>query len=79
MTTDAEIELRPDGSALLTRKGRQLAARIVAPAGAKFSTSSAEQKAPEKLNQGIRRLELSLPAPAGDSKIEIEFSVVKKP
>ena len=79
MTTDAEIELRPDGSALLTRKGRQLAARIVAPAGAKFSSSSAEQKAPENLNKGIRRLELSVPAPAGESVIKIELAAAKKP
>ncbi len=79
MTTDAEIEFRPDGSALLTRKGRQLVARIVVPAGAKFTSSSAEQKAPENPNKGIRRLELSASAPIGEFVIEIELAAAKKP
>jgi len=79
MTPDAEIEFRPDGSALLTRKGRQLVARIVVPAGAKFTSSSAEQKAPENPNKGIRRLELSASAPIGEFVIEIELAAAKKP
>ena len=54
-------------SALLTRKGRQHVARIVVPAEAKFTSSSAEQQAPENPNKGIRRLELSVSAPIGGS------------
>ena len=45
----------------------------------KFTSSSAEQKAPENHNKGIRRLELSALAPAGESVIEIELAAAKKP
>ncbi|MEN9362655.1 MAG: hypothetical protein RL095_4190 [Verrucomicrobiota bacterium] len=79
MTTDAEIELRADGSARLSRKGRQIEARILSPAGAKFTSSPAEQKAPENPNKGIRRLELGIPAQAGESRVEIEFATARNP
>ena len=73
MTTDADIALQPDGSAVLTRKGRRCEARILCPAGAQFTTGSAERQPPENRNTGIRRLLVGVNAAAGECKIEVEF------
>ncbi|HUS74144.1 MAG TPA: heparinase II/III family protein, partial [Sedimentisphaerales bacterium] len=76
MTTDAEITVRKGGSATLTLKGKELIARILSPAGAKFEVESAEQKPPEKANKGIRRLMVRLPEAKGDVKMAILLSPV---
>lgn len=55
MTTDAKIKL--DGNeALLSQDGKQLQVKVLSPAGATFSSASAEQKPPERANKGVRRL-----------------------
>ena len=74
VTTDAEIEIRPGGTARLTRNGKQFAATILAPAGSAFMVASAAQQPPQMENKGIRRLQLKLAAPAGSSAIKIQFS-----
>ncbi|MBN1291961.1 MAG: heparinase II/III family protein [Candidatus Latescibacteria bacterium] len=59
MTTDADIH--PDGSiAVLEQKGKQLTARILSPEGARFTIESAEQKPPQKTNEGVKRLMVHL-------------------
>ena len=60
MTTDAEIEVKPDGSAELTLEGKRLVARLLAPGDATFVVESAEQKPPENPNTGVRRLVVRL-------------------
>lgn len=76
MTTHAEIKTGPllagsgkqagagqagPARAVLTQQGRQLAATILAPAGAEFSVESAEMQAPQAENKGVRRLMIRLP------------------
>lgn len=74
MTTDAKIA--PDGArATLTLKGQTLTARILSPAGAKFTVESAEQKPPEAANEGVRRLMIRLQAAKGP----IRFAVLLSP
>ena len=74
ITTDAEIEIRPGGVAWLTRNGKSFSAAILEPAGAAFTVASAEQKPPQYDNKGIRRLQLKLNAPMGNSTIKVQFS-----
>ena len=56
MTTDAEISIASDGSAVLTQDGRRLHAHVIEPNGATFSSESAEQMPPQETNVGVRRL-----------------------
>jgi len=76
MTTDADITLAKDGSAVLKLKGKQLLARILSPAGAAFEVSSAEQKPPQRPNAGVRRLHVRLAAPKGATTVAILLSPV---
>ena len=75
MTTDAEIEVN-GGEALLTLEGKQLRAKVLAPEGAVFVSESAEQEAPQKANEGIRRLNLRLPAQSGAIQIAVLLAPV---
>ena len=56
MTTDAAIEILPDGEALLTLEDKHLRAKILSPQGWKFGIGPAEQPAPQKTNKGTQRL-----------------------
>ena len=76
MTTDADIQVKPDGTALLTRNGKHLSATIIEPSQAVFTVGSAEQKPPQRENKGIRRLLVTLSAPAGNSVITVTFNQV---
>jgi hypothetical protein len=70
MTTAAEIEL--DGAdAVLSLGDEKLTARILSPAGAKWSVASAEQDPPQADNKGIRRLEIRLPGRQGKTRIAV--------
>ncbi|MFW6155096.1 MAG: heparinase II/III domain-containing protein [Planctomycetota bacterium] len=71
MTTDATIEVRGDGRALLTLKGKRLEARLLAPAGATFRVESAEQQPPEKTNEGVSRLRGHLPDQSGAVRVAV--------
>ncbi len=73
MTTDAKIEPTP-GGATLSIKDKRLTVRILAPAGAAFTVESAEQKAPQRSNQGVRRLILRLPKRQGKLRIAVAFT-----
>lgn len=75
MTTPAEIDIQPQ-VALLSHEGKQLRATIVAPAGAQFSSESAERQAPLKSNKGFRRLLVECDAPAGSTAIAVHLAPV---
>ena len=70
MTTDAKIEA--DGPrAVLTQDGKELTARLLAPAEAAFAVESAAQKPPEKPNKGVRRLMVRFKAGKGPVRIAV--------
>lgn len=74
MTTDAEITINDDGSAVLRQDGKALTASILSPKGVGFSVESAEQEPPQKRNEGVRRLVLRLPFQVGDVRIAVLLS-----
>jgi hypothetical protein len=73
MTTDAEIELKGT-TALLKLGGRELLAKILSPAGAAFSSGSAEQPAPDRQNKGVRRLIIKHDAQQGPMRLSVLLS-----
>lgn len=74
MTTDAKITTEKGGVAVLRLKDKELAARILSPAGAEFTVESAEQEPPEKKNAGVTRLMVRLPDAKGDLRLAILLS-----
>ncbi len=70
MTTEAEIKLE-GARALLSHKGKQLAARIVSPEGAHFEAESAEQSSPQASNKGMRRLVVRLRDQKGEAQVAV--------
>ena len=78
MTTDAKIQITQKGSAELTIGDKKLIAKILSPSGAEFVAESAEQKPPEKSNEGVRRLVLRLPDAKGSVQVAILLSPVWK-
>ncbi|MGC9453232.1 MAG: heparinase II/III domain-containing protein [Phycisphaerae bacterium] len=76
MFTEADIEVREDGSAVLSLGGKQLRATLESPNGAGFSVASAEQEPPEATNEGIRRLVVRLPGSSGNVEIVIRLQPV---
>jgi hypothetical protein len=76
MTTDAGIAQDKPTMAELSLKGRKLIARVLSPAGAKFTVESAEQKPPQKTNKGVSRLMVRLPEAKGDVRLAILFSPI---
>jgi hypothetical protein len=71
MTTDAEITIGDNGSAVLRQDGQTLTASVLSPAGAEFSVESAEQNPPQKRNEGVRRLVIRLRVQPGDVTITV--------
>ncbi|MGD2094054.1 MAG: heparinase II/III family protein [Phycisphaerales bacterium] len=78
MTTDAKIDVRKQGHASLTLKGKELKAQILSPAGAEFTVESAEQKPPQKTNKGVKRLLIRLPDAKGNVRVAVLLSPVWK-
>jgi hypothetical protein len=76
MTTDAEIDVKDDGSAVLTLDGKEMVARVLSPAGAKFTVVSAEQKPPQNPNTGIDRLMVRVPNAKGSVRLAVLLSPV---
>lgn len=77
MTTDADITVAPDGSAMLARNGRQLMATIVEPQDASFASEETPQEPqPHKSNAGYRRLIVKVAAPVGKSAITIRLEPI---
>jgi heparinase II/III-like protein len=73
MTTAAQIKTKGT-SAILSQKGKQLKAQLLSPPGAVFSVESAEQKPPQKTNQGVRRLMVHLKDQTKPVTLEIKFT-----
>ena len=73
MTTDAEISLGGN-SALLELDGKKLTARILSPAGARFTAESAQQEPPQKTNEGVSRLMVRLKNRSGNVRISVLLS-----
>ncbi len=76
MMTDAAIRVDEGGRATLTRKGRVLEARIVSPEDAGFTVESAERDPPERRNEGVRRLTLTLAGAKGSVRIAVLLAPV---
>jgi hypothetical protein len=74
MTTDAEIEIKEPRVAVLKLDGKELIARILGPSNAEFSVESAEQKPPEKRNEGVSRLMVRLPEAKGSLTLAVLLS-----
>lgn len=74
MTTDAEIDIKSPGVARLTLGGKKLLARVLSPSDASFTVESAEQKPPQKSNQGVSRLLVRLPKTEGNITIAVLLS-----
>ncbi len=77
MTTDADIEVEGGSLARLKLQGKELAARLLSPAGAAFTVGSAEQEPPQKTNKGVKRLLVRLAEAQGDERIAVLFSPVR--
>ncbi|MCH7751642.1 MAG: heparinase [Planctomycetes bacterium] len=78
MTTDAAIDIRGDGVALLALDGEELVARVLSPAGAEFIVESAEQELPQNPNTGIDRLMVRVPGAKGSVRLAVLLSPVWK-
>ena len=73
--TFASVEIAPDGrSATLTEGGATLKARILSPAGVKFSTVSTEAPAPQAANPGLTNLVISISKQATPATIAVVFT-----
>jgi len=78
VTTDAKINIKQKDTAVLTLGGRKLIAQLLSPSAAGFALESAEQKAPQKTNKGVRRLIVRLPNTSGNLRVAILLSPVWK-
>ncbi|MBA7482170.1 hypothetical protein ES707_17652 [subsurface metagenome] len=78
MTTDAKINIKEKDTAVLTLAGKKLIARLLSPSAAGFAIESAQQKAPQKTNKGVRRLIVRLPNANGNVRVAILLSPVWK-
>jgi hypothetical protein len=73
MTTDAQIDVR--GSlATLSLNGKTLTARLLRPAGARFTVESAPQEPPQAKNPGVSRLLVKLPQASGQVCVAVLLS-----
>jgi hypothetical protein len=73
MVTDATVEC--DGRrALLQKGGKKMTARLVSPENAKFETVPAQPPAPQRQNEGVRKLIVRLPGKVKQVKIEVEIA-----
>jgi hypothetical protein len=76
MTTDAQIDVEKDSLAVLSLKGRKLTARLLSPAGARFTVESAQQEPPQEKNPGVSRLLVKLPQAGGNVSVAVLLSPV---
>jgi hypothetical protein len=78
MTTDAKIDIKERDTAVLTLGAKKLIARLLSPSTAGFAIESAQQKAPQKTNEGVRRLIVRLPNANGNVRVAVLLSPVWK-
>ncbi len=73
--TFATVAIAPDGrSATLTRNGVTLRARILAPAGVRFSTANTQPPAPQAPNPGLTNLVIPIRQQANPATIAVLFT-----
>src|SRR5690606_15452392 len=73
MHTRANVKI--DGQiATLTQGGSSVKLRVIEPAGARLSVTSAEQQPPQNPNTGIRRIVVNHKQPAGAARIVVQIS-----
>jgi hypothetical protein len=73
--TFAQVKIADDGrSATLALGGATLVARILAPAGARFSTAGTQPPPPQEQNPGLTNLIIPLAQLAGSQTIAVEFA-----
>ena len=73
VTTDAKIAI--DGArATLSLGGEVLTAEVISPAGVAFSVVSAERRAPERPNKGVRRLVVRMKRSRGAVRVAVLLS-----
>jgi hypothetical protein len=73
--TFAQVQISTDGrSATLTQGGATLEARILSPAGAKFSTASTQPPAPQEPNPGLTNLIIPLTKQSAPETIAVVFT-----
>ena len=77
IVTDADIKLKGN-TAELTLEGKKMIATICEPAKAIFSIESAEQKPPEKINEGVKRLLVKLDEVTGSQSVVVLLSPAGK-
>jgi len=76
MITDATIDVKENGVAEMSLKGKKMIARILSPKGANFSVESVEKKPPERSNKGVSRLTIKLNQASGKTRIAVLLSPV---
>lgn len=75
ITTDAQIKISENGKlAMLSIKEKILEVRLLSPEHARFTQQSAVQLAPQKINQGVRRLEIKLEEINAETTISVLFA-----
>lgn len=75
LLTDAKIKV--DGSrALLTIGEKQVEARLLSPAGARFETEATRETEKERPNKGVTRLFVTLKAKAGPVRVTVQLAPV---
>jgi hypothetical protein len=79
ITTDAQIDIKNYGTAVLRQNGQEMLATVLAPAGAQFTVESAEQEPPQNPNTGIDRLMLRVPDMKGNARIAVLLAPVWTP
>ena len=73
LMTDAAVQC--DGRrAVLEKRGKRMEARITSPENAKFETVPAQPPAPQRRNEGVRKLVVRLPGKVRQVKIEVEIA-----
>jgi hypothetical protein len=73
--TFATVQIAPDGrSATLTRNGATLKARILSPAGARFSTANTQPPPPQEPNPGLTNLVIPIQQQTAPATIAVLFT-----
>jgi hypothetical protein len=78
ITTDAIIKIKDKGKAVLKLNGKLMFAKIISPEGAQFSIEQAEQAEPQKINLGVSRLMVHIPAAMGKLTIAVLLTPYEK-
>jgi hypothetical protein len=74
MTTDAQIEIKGQTTAVLKLRGRELTVRLLSPQNGVFTVESAEQEEPQHKNAGVKRLVMRLPQARGSTCVAVLLS-----